>query len=137
MKQMIIITCCSFTAIMLLFALFTALGLEGMAPEITRTVMLQAFLMSVSMAIMMSICDKIVTRFVTMPLLVDVLIRIVICYMVVFAEGCLFGMIPLSWKSFLDISPVLIVVFFVTYLICYMTQVEYAQQINKSIRRKK
>ncbi len=68
---------------------------------------------------------------------VDALIRVLISYIVVFLEGCLFGMFPFGWNAIAYISPVLIPAFVIAYAIGYFTVVDCANVINKNIKRKK
>jgi len=133
-KKALIITCSSFTAIVLMFALLSTFS---MVPELSRNIVLQLFTMAASIAVLMSISDKIEDQFDMSSLALDGLIRVVICYVVVFWEGCLFGMIPFSWKALAYISPALIPTFIITYSIAYFTIVDYANSINKSINHKK
>lgn len=130
MKTILNITCSSFTCLMLLFALLSPYGL---APHITSQTVYQGLLLSVSVSLFMAATKK--TR--EGSLLSDALIRVLICYFVVFLEGSLIKMIPFSWKGLLLITPVLIPVFIITYFINYLTCVELADSINKSIKRKK
>lgn len=132
-KKILIITCSSFTAIILFFILFSKLGVIILFSE---DIALQLFIMSLSISILMSLTDKIEAHLDVSSIFVDVSIRVFICYFVVFIQGCLFGMFPFSWISFIYITPVLIPGFLVTYAISYFTNVEYSNAINKSIKRK-
>lgn len=133
-KKIIIITCSSFTAIVLIFALLSNFT---MVPDLSKSIVLQLFTMAASIAVLMSISDKIEDQFDVSSLAADALIRVLICYIVVFWEGCWFGMIPFSWKAIAYISPVLIPTFVITYAVGYVTIVDYANEINKSIAHKK
>lgn len=134
MKKIVIITCSSFTAIVLLFALFSTFD---MVPELSKSIVLQLFTMAVSIAVLMFFSEKIEDKLAVSSMAVDALIRVLICYIVVFVEGCLFGMFPFGWKAIAYISPVLIPAFVITYAIGYFTIVDYANAINKNIKRKK
>lgn len=134
MKKIIIIACSSFTAIVLLFALFSTFS---MVPELSKSIILQLFIMSASISVLMFIIEKIVHKLDITSMVLDVLIRVLICYFVVFTEGCLFGMFPFEWKAFLYISPVLIPTFIITYAVYYFMLVDYANEINARIKKKK
>lgn len=134
MKKIVIITCSSFTAIVLLFALFSTFD---MVPELSKNIVLQLFTMALSISVLMFFSDKIGDKLAESWMAVDALIRVFICYIVVFVEGCLFGMFPFGWKAIAYISPVLIPAFVITYTIGYFTIVDFANEINKSIKRNK
>ncbi len=134
MKKIMIITCASFTAVMLLF---TLLSVWDMAPEVSGGVTVQVFVIALSISVLMYIAEKIEDRFEITSLWADTLIRLVICYATVFVEGGLFRMFPYSWDIFLKVTLVLIPVFIITYAIGYFTCLEWAQAINKSIRQRK
>lgn len=134
MKKIILITCSSFTAIMLLF---TLLSTWDMAPEVSGAVTVQVFVIALSISLLMRIAEKIEDRFEKTSLWTDVLIRLAICYATTFVEGGLFRMFPFSWDVFLKITLILIPVFIVTYAIGYFTYLEWAEAINKSIRQRK
>lgn len=137
MKKMFIICCTSFTGIMLFFALFSFVGpISDAVPVLSPVVVLQAFAMSASIALLMFVMEKILDRW-DFSLWVDILVRIIICYVVVFIIGGLAGMFPLGPVALLYITPVMLPVFIVTYLVSYITCVEWAEAINKSIRRRK
>jgi len=133
MKKIVIITCSSFTAIVMLFALFSTFDI---VPELSKSIVLQLFTMAGSIAVLMFFTDKIEDKLDVSSITVDALIRVFICYIVVFAEGSLFGMFPFGWEAIADISPVLIPTFVITYVIGYFTLVECANVINKNIKRK-
>lgn len=134
MKKILIISCTSFTAVMLLFALFS---MFEMAPEISKTITVQVFVITVSIAILMTLAEKIEDRFEVFSILADALMRILLCYFVIFIEGYLFGWFEFSFKALIYITPILIPAFLITYLVSYLTCVEYAEAINRSIKRKK
>lgn len=134
LKRVLVLTCSSFTAILLLFALF---GESELAPAVTGQVVFQVFPMSLSIALLMAALEKLEERLDITSLLADTLLRVLICYSVVFLEGCLFGMFPFAWHTLWIISPVLLLVFVITYLIAYLVCREYADNINRAIRRMK
>ncbi|WP_069999106.1 DUF3021 family protein [Cellulosilyticum sp. I15G10I2] len=134
MKKILVITCTSFTAIVLLFALFSTFD---MVPELSKSIILQLFAMASSISVLMFISDKIAHKLDINSIVIDALIRVLICYFVVFTEGSLFGMFPFEWKAFAYISPVLIPTFIATYAIYYFTLVDYANEINERIKKKK
>lgn len=134
MKKIVIITCSSFTAIVLLFALFSTFE---MVPELTKSIILQLFTMAVSIAVLMFFSERIEDKLAVSSMAADVLIRVLICYSVVFVEGSLFGMFPFGWKAIANISPVLIPTIVITYTIGYFTIVDSANDINKNIKRKR
>lgn len=134
MKKIVIITCSSFTAIVLLFALFSTFD---MVPELSKSIVLQLFTMALSISVLMFFTEKIGDKLAESSMAVDALIRVLICYIVVFVEGWLFGMFPFGWKAIAYISPVLLPTFVITYAIGYFTIVDFANQINKNIKRKK
>lgn len=130
MKKFVTITCGSFTVVMLLFMLLSPYNL---APYITNTIAFQLLIMSVSLALIMVLAELIKND----SIIIDVLIKIIICYAVVFFEGAYFGMVDFSWIGLLQITPSLVPAFIITYFIQYLTYVEWASSINKSIKRKK
>ena len=134
MKKIVIITCSSFTAIVMLFALFSTFDI---VPELSKSIALQLFTMTLSIAVLMFFSEKIEDKLIVSSMAVDALIRVLICYIVVFVEGSLFGMFPFGWKAIAYISPVLIPAFIITYAIGYFTIVDDANAINKNINRKK
>lgn len=134
MKKIVIITCTSFTAIVLLFAFFSTFD---RVPELSKSIILQLFVMSASIAVLMFIMEKIEDRLDITSLALDVFIRVLICYLVVFIEGYVFGMFMFEWKAFLYISPVLIPTFILTYAVYYFMLVDYANEINERIKKKK
>lgn len=131
MKKLLLITCTSFTITQLLFAVFAA---SDFAPAVNSQSTLQAFIMSLSIAIFMVAAEKAADYFAVVPLWLDGLIRLMICYMVVFIEGTFFGMITFSWLGLWQITPLLLVIFLLTYFISYLTCSEWAEAINKCIR---
>jgi hypothetical protein len=134
MKMILIITCASFTAIVMIFALASG---TGIAPEISRDVIVQLFAMTLTIAVIMFLAGKIEDRFDMTSLVLDWFIKVIICYAVVITEGSLFGMFPLEWKAFGYISPVLVPTIIATYIISYLTCAKWADAINKSIHSKK
>lgn len=130
MKKILTITCGSFTSVIILFALLSP---YGFAPAVTNDITFQVFLMSVSIALIMTLAERIDYD----SLVIDVLVKVLICYLVVFFEGALFGMIPFSWHGFWEITPVLIPAFLITYLFHYITCMECASYINHIIHHKK
>lgn len=134
MNRILIINCTSFTGVMLLFSVFSK---YDMAPVVNSTVIFQVYILTLSIAVVMSIAERITNKLRIYSALVDALIRIVICYALVFIEGGLFDWFEFSAEAILMISPVCIPVFIVTYLVLYLTCVECADAINKSIKRKK
>src|SRR5659263_137653 len=100
-KKILIIMCSSFTAIVLFFILFSKLGV---IIPFSEDVTLQLFIMCLSIAILMFISDIIKARLDVSSIFADALIRVLICYSVVFVQGCLFGMFPFSWISFIYIT---------------------------------
>lgn len=134
MKKIVIITCSSFTAIILLFSLFSTFD---MVPELSKSIVLQLFTMAISIAVLMFFSEKFEDKYTVSSTAMDALIGMLICYIVVFVEGCLFGMFPFGWKAIAYISPVLIPAFVITYAIGYFTIVDDANAINKNIKRKK
>jgi sterol desaturase/sphingolipid hydroxylase (fatty acid hydroxylase superfamily) len=108
-----------------------------MVPELSKSIILQLFVMSASISVLMFIIEKITHKLDITSMVLDVLIRVLICYFVVFTEGCLFGMFLFEWKAFLYISPVLIPTFIITYAVSYFMLVDYANEINERIKKKK
>ena len=133
-KKIITITCSSFTAIVLMFALLSTFN---WVPELSKSIVLQLFTMAVSIAVLMFFSDKIEEKLDVSSIAVDAIILVLICYIVVFWEGSLFGMISFSWKAIAYISPALIPTFVITYAISYFTIADYAKVINKNINQKK
>lgn len=134
MKKIVITICSSFTAIVLLFALFSNFD---MVPELSKSIILQLFTMTVTIAVLMFIGEKIEDKLDINSIAVDALIRVLICYIVVIVEGGLFGMFSFNWEVFAKISPVLIPAFLITYAIGYFTIVDYVNVINKTIKERK
>lgn len=133
-KKTLVVTCSSFTAIVMFYILFARISL---ITAFTDDTAIQLFFMCLSIAVLMSISDKIEAHFDVSSIWLDALIRVFICYFVVFVQGCLFGMFPFSPIAFVYITPVLIPGFIVAYGIAYLTSVEYSNAINRSIRRKR
>lgn len=130
MQKFLSITCGSFTVVMLMFMVLSPYGL---APYVTNTTAFQIFIMSVSISIIMVLAEFINKD----SLILDALIKFFICYAVVFLEGAYFKMNDLSWKGVLQITPALVPAFIITYFIQYLTCVEWADKINKSIKHQK
>jgi sterol desaturase/sphingolipid hydroxylase (fatty acid hydroxylase superfamily) len=93
--------------------------------------------MCLSIAIVMLISEKIEEKFDISSIFADAFIRVLICYIVVLFEGCLFKMFAFSWMSFLYISPILIPTYIITYALSYFNHVKYANAINNCIQQKK
>ena len=136
LKKFLIITCASFTAVMLFFALFATVN-TAIVRDIDRVLTIQVLLMNASIALLMVIVETITNRFEKVPLGVDAIIRVLICYLVIFFEGYWFGWFELSLNSLVLITPVLVVAFLITYLVMYMTCADYADVINKNIKKKR
>jgi len=132
-KKVLIITCSSFTAIVLFFILFSKLGV---IIPFSEDIALQLFIMCLIIAILLIIVELIEARLDVSSIFADALARVLTCYFVVFIVGSLFGMFPFSWISFAYITPVLIPGFIVTYAISYTTCIEHSHAINASIKRK-
>ena len=130
MKKILTITCGSFTSEIILFALLSRCNL---APAVTNGITFQVFFMSVSIALIMTLAEHLNYE----SIVIDVMIKVLICYLVVFFEGALFGMISFSWHGFWEITPVLVPAFLITYLFHYLTCVECASYINHIIHHKK
>lgn len=134
MRKILIICCSSYTALTLCFAFFSIFDLS---PALTNEIAMQAFLMTLTIAVLITLSDKLLDHLRNSSLLLDILIRITICYLVAFLEGVLFGMFPLSFYSLLEITPVMLPVFFFTYLSAYLLSAEWAKNINAMIQTKK
>ena len=133
-KKILIVTCGSFTPMVLFFILFARISRITYFSDV---IALELFVMCLTVAILMSVSDRIEAYFDVSAIWMDALIRVFICYFVVFIQGSLFGMFPFSWISFTYITPVLIPGFFVAYGISYLTCIEYSKAINESINRKR
>ncbi|NLK71785.1 MAG: DUF3021 domain-containing protein [Clostridiales bacterium] len=133
MKSVFMICCYSFTAVILFISLFSQFD---MAPLLSDKVALQAFTFSLSIAIIMAFADKI-NKNADFSIWTDLLIRIVICFAVVLIEGIWFKMLPFSWKAVIYAAPIVIPVFIITYFFSYITCMDWADKINKSIQKKK
>jgi hypothetical protein len=136
MKHILTITCSSFTAIIVLFALFSKFD-SPFAPEFSNSTVLEFFIMCLSIAIAMLVSKKIEEKFDIPSIFVDAFIRVLICYIIVFFEGCWFEMFSFSWISFLYISPILIPTYIISYALSYFNRVQYANAINYRIQQKK
>ena len=132
MKNIILRTCCTFTLVTLLFAIFSDVGLT---PESTNTVIYQILIMTLSISVAMDIGERIEERLDITSSLVDILIRIIICYVFVFLEGVAFHMFPLKLSSLLLISPVLLPTFIATYTLFWFMSKQMVKEINESIKR--
>ena len=134
MKRIIIITCTSYTVVSVLAAL-----LDGMhyVPLFTPMSILQLFMITLSIAVLMFVLEKIAENFDSYTLWVDLLIRLAICFGVVFFGGMLFGWFTFSWLSLLDILPLTIPTFIITYFIAYFTIFAYAKNINEALKKRK
>jgi len=129
MKKIVIITCSSFTVTILLYVLFSVIGVIS---EVTNEKVLQLFSMTLSIALLMSVGEWILDKLDVSSLALDAVIRVLICYVVVFVEGTLYGMFPFGWSSLLYISLIIIPTVVITYAIAYVTVVNYAKQINRN-----
>ena len=129
MKKIVIVTCSSFTVTILLYVLFSVIGVIS---EVTNEKVLQLFSMTLSIALLMSVGEWILDKLDVSSLALDAVIRVLICYVVVFAEGTLYGMFPFGWSSLFYISLIIIPTVVTTYAIAYVTVVNYAKQINRN-----
>ena len=134
MKKILLMTCASFTAAQLLFAAFSQ---ASFAPEVNSQTTWQTFCMSLSIALLMVLYENIADRFGGASLWLDALLRLAICYSVVFTQGAYFGMIAFSWRGLWQITPLLVLIFLLTYTISYLTCTEWAAAINQSIRSRR
>jgi len=133
MKKIMIVTCSSFTTIVLFFVFFSRYQI---VPVITNHIILQLFAMSFTIAIGMALTDYVEKRKDISSMLFDVVLRAAICYGVVLLEGSLFGMFTFAWRTVWEISPILIPTFIVTYVISLISLMEVATSINQTISRK-
>lgn len=134
MKKILLITCASFTVAQLLTAAFVG---ASFTPEASSQTTWQLFMMSLSIALLMVLYEKIAERFGGAPLWADALLRLAICYLIVFSQGAYFGMITWSWRGLGQITPLLLLIFLLTYIISYLTCTEWAAAINQSIRSRR
>lgn len=133
MKKIFMICCYSFTAVILFISLFS---LFDMAPQLSNKIALQAFAFTLTIAVVMTLVDRINNN-TDFSLWTDLLIRILICFVVVLIEGIWFKMLPFSWKAIIYVTPILTPVFIITYFFSYITCMDWADKINKSIQKKK
>jgi hypothetical protein len=133
MRKIAITACAGFTTSIITLTLLSKLSFM---PEINSKIVLEIFVIAVSIALLMFVYKKIEERFNNNSLVVDALIRVLICYIAVVIEGCLFGMIPFGWIALGYASIVIIPAFIVAYAIIRFTVTEYANEINDSIKRK-
>lgn len=134
MKYIMIITCSSFTVIVLLFVLLSNFGLTS---ELSGPIALQLFAISATIAVLLLALERLEDRFEINSFVLDAVLRILICYLVVYAEGCLFGMLDAGWETLVTVSPILLPAFVITYAVSYFSLVSTAKKINRDIRRKK
>lgn len=134
MKKILIMICASFTAINLCFIIFSRFDI---VPKLTNQIALQLFVITVTIAVLMYAGEYLETKIDLNSLIIDMLLRITICYLVIFCEGSFFGMVKWEWGHFFDVSCVLVPTFIVTYIISYLTCVDYANSINKKINNRK
>lgn len=133
MKKIITVMCTSFTSVILLFILFYQFD---MVSELNHSTILQIFSMSVLISVFMYISDMLQKKFDIGSSLLDLLIRILICYLVVFTVGCIGGMFTFGLNAILEMTPILIIAFIITYIFSYAVCVNYANQINAEIQNK-
>lgn len=129
---MIVIICTSYTCVSLAFALFSEFDL---APALTNEIGWQIFCICCTIAFLMLLEDKLTDLLNLSSLLADGLIRLLVCYVVVFIEGSFFKMFSFSPDSLLRITPILIPVYLLTYAAGYFSCLQYANTINRSIKK--
>ena len=134
MKRILIITCTSYTIVSVLAALLSDMNY---APLFSPVTMLQLFLVTIVIAVLMFAAETIVGKLDFYTLWLDLFIRLAICFGVVFFGGVLFGWFALSWTAFLNILPLTIPTFVITYFIAYVTIFSYAQNINAALKKRK
>lgn len=108
-----------------------------LVPPEDKAMPLQAFAVTLSIAVLMLLNEKIEDKLEVSVVWIDAVVRFLICCIVVFVEGGLFGWFDFTISSFAYIAPTLIPVFIITYFISYLTCVEFAETINNSIKGKK
>ena len=134
MKRILIITCTSYTVASVLASLLS--GFDA-APIFAPVTMLQLFLVTLTIAVLMFIAEKITEKLDSYTLLVDLFVRLAICFGVVFFGGMLFGWFTFSWVSVLQMLPLTLPTFAITYVVAYATIFSYAQNINKALKKRK
>jgi hypothetical protein len=134
MKKLLIITCTSFTAVILSF---TLLAKFDFAPTMTNSTPIQVFILTLSIAALMYLGEIIEDRFEINSLWADALIRLFICYATIFLEGHIFRWFETTPSAILIITPILVPAFIITYWVSYSISVEYTETINQIIKRKK
>jgi len=134
MKKLLIITCTSFTAVMLFFTILTTFEF---APTMARSTPVQVFILTLSIAALMFLAEIAEDKYDISSLLADAIIRLLICYFVIFIEGYMFRWFDASFSAFFIITPILIPTFIITYWVSYSISVEYTETINQIIKRGK
>ena len=134
MKRIIIVTCTSYTVVSVLASLLS--GFDA-APVFAPVTMLQLFLLTLAISVLMFIAEKIAEKLDFYTLLVDLFVRLAICFGVVFFGGMLFGWFTFSWGSVLQMLPLTLPTFAITYVVAYVTVLTYAQNINEALNKRK
>ena len=134
MKKILVVTCASFTTIVLLFSFVERLKIT---PALNGSVVWQLFLMSLSVSAGMHLVYRLEEVLDISSFVFDVAVRVVVCYVVVLLEGSSFQMFSFGWKAVAVVSPVLIPTIFITYLISYFSLVECADSINSILNKEK
>ncbi len=129
LKPIVIITCVSFTVELLLYV---AIALLVFKAELTGLAVYALFAMSLGIALLLSVVDWL-GEHVELSLFVDNLLRIAVCYVVVLGIGFAVGMFAFSWMALVYVSPILLPVYVVTYLVSYFTIKEYTNSINAAL----
>lgn len=132
LKEIAVITCCSFTGVTVLFALLSHFDL---AIPLSNTIALQIFCMCISTGLGMVAADKIIDAVKIETLMPEILLRLGICYVVVFFEGALFGMFSFNATALLKIAPILLPVYIVTHFATYYVSATCANEINDKIKQ--
>jgi Protein of unknown function (DUF3021). len=133
-KRIIIVTCTSYTVVSVLASLLS--GFDA-APVFAPVTMLQLFLLTLAISVLMFIAEKIAEKLDFYTLLVDLFVRLAICFGVVFFGGMLFGWFTFSWGSVLQMLPLTLPTFAITYVVAYVTVLTYAQNINEALNKRK
>ncbi|MBE6722870.1 MAG: DUF3021 domain-containing protein [Ruminococcaceae bacterium] len=130
-REIFVITCCSYTAVTMLFVMFSNFN---MTEPLSNEIALMLLCMCFSTALGMLAADKIIDAVNIETLLPEILLRMGICYVIVFFEGALFHMFPFDIRHLFGISPILLPVYFLTHFATYHVNVECANEINKKIK---
>lgn len=138
-KKICTTTFTSFTVCVLFLCLFLRLGLTdyGTGTLLPTSILMQFFVFCASIAILMPLMEKLENLLDFSSLFLDTAMRLFLCYLVVFLEGSAFGVFAFTLRSFLDITPVMLPVFAVTWIVHYISTKEYTEAVNKAIEKKR